>query len=95
MVKISTILQKAADEYLMCERNNYWDWKNPYSCVAVCHAQGKPYSTHNKVVKFMKSLGCDVTGEYAFEEFITFEKMQGARYLWLIFASLVAKNEGL
>lgn len=95
-MKISQILHKAADEYL-------WDGvkdKNvmSYSCAAVgiCMTyHGCSAKQEAKVIEFLDQLGCPLYSMEAFDEFETYKDRQGARYLWLKFAALVAEEEGI
>ena len=44
---------------------------------------------------FIDSLGCSRRSLFEFNEFERGPERQGARYLWLKFAALVAESEGL
>ena len=92
-MKISERLHRAADERL-------WDGEAPYFRVSQdvwrysCDAIG----VSNDAVKarnFVKNMGVCVASASEFDEFPTVAERQGARYLWLKFAALVAESEGL
>lgn len=95
-MKVSDILRDAADKFL-------WDGMyepSPaltYSCDAVLGgAMGDcDFSERRYVRAFLGDLGVDDYGHYEFDEFEEGEERQGARFLWLDFAALVAEDEGL
>lgn len=103
-MKISKILHKAADKYL-------WDgFGSPpneeaqneiYSCLAIHKVLIEKQYANNfvsceKIVSdFLKKMGLRTYSNIEFAEFKNTEEAQGARYLWLKFAALVAEDEGL
>ena len=73
-----------------------WVWE--YSCHAVSHAVShididEQYSCQATV--FLKSLGCDVYSSGQFSEFHAGTKRQYARALWLTWAAMIAREEGI
>lgn len=102
-MKISDILWRAANEHL-------WDGSSiqeigqwAFSCDAAFEAASinpttlkDMYSYRESAVgEFLEELGCPVTTAISFFDFPEGPQRQGARYLWLMFAYLVAKDEGL
>lgn len=102
-MKISEILHMAADEYL-------WDGCGPppsgyaqnktYSCLAIsellCEKNKGSFFYHEEpVFDFLKEMGIRTFSSLEFSEFKSAKEIQGARYLWLKFAALVAEDEGL
>lgn len=99
-MKISEILHKAADEFLWdgvsCDKHLF-----QYSCDAVGGARiasGLSFFDY-QTKDFLHSLGLKPRPGSAFIEFEeddeATEASQGARYLWLKFAALVAEEEGI
>lgn len=99
-MKISEVLWKAANDVLD-HRGGICD----YTCHAVIRAQGlwdtwgaKSFCdtfASNPALSFLEELGCPIGSGYAFGDIPAGEISQGARYLWLDFARLVAEDEGL
>lgn len=107
MKKISDILWVAANQNLHSGLGAGDDYrKDRQSCCAVAAAElgdealedwtWLKICRHSRAIKFLHSLGCQ-TGAWdnPFDEFKYGEQQQGARYLWLMFAYLVALDEGL
>lgn len=101
-MKISDVLHEAADRYLACsleEHQAKYINKTLYSCTAIL--LGKTEETNyfpSAEFNFIESLGCptwDDPFSDLFENDDSLELTQGARYLWLKFAALVAEDEGL
>lgn len=99
-MKLGKALRKAADFYL-------WDGVAPYvygaglpriyTCDAVVFGGMAKCGSKatDKAVAFLRELGVYVHGFGEFDEFEAGEERQGARFLWLDFAALVAEDEGL
>jgi hypothetical protein len=96
-MKINDVLWDAANELL-------WDGESPnlggtreeFSCVAANWVVFREASTFSSELEdFLGSLGVDFTSPTQFNEFEEGPIRQGARYLWLDFARLVAEDEEL
>jgi hypothetical protein len=95
-VKLSEIFWLAANEYLRDHGG--------YSCEAVeeavavmfeerpLHAEDKFLS---KIWDFLESLGLYIDSDVQFRVFTPGPERQGARYAWLMFASMYAEELGL
>lgn len=106
-MKISEILHLAADKYLahnLASKRDYTSW---YSCNAVSiaclyeHADFQDYLLlESRILMGLKEMGCDVSSSTAFktlgypDEDLQ-EETQGARYMWLKFAALMAEEQGV
>jgi hypothetical protein len=84
-MKISEVLHRAADERLSTG-TDYHGYM--YSCDAIGCSQ-------MSTLRFVGNLGVNTDGFHQFDEFHIGQERQGARYLWLKFAALVAEDEGL
>jgi hypothetical protein len=107
-MKISTILRHAADNNLSPGTRDIYEYQGPSyvqthdfcSCLAVSLAQrdltgDRPLYKKAKPYSFLVDLGLPTCG-LPFTEFEDCaEQQQGARFLWLDFAALVAEDEGL
>ena len=103
-MKISKILHLAADEYLWCG-TPLTNCIMRYSCCAIEEAIFGRYGMicpsprgieiFDNTFDFISSLGLVNSCHQQFGEFEDDEQCQGARYLWLKFAALVAEEEGL
>lgn len=104
-MKISKILRLAADEYLQyhdaADEDDHNRSLSPYSCDAFNHALeylagGQTYNWKvglAKIEDFVYTLGLDRRVFNAFlDDFEDKEDRQGARFLWLDFAALVAED---
>ena len=95
-MKISDTLWEAANLYL---DHGLVDFQlsgvNRYSCCAVDMAESKNKVPNTPGCDFLASLGVKQFAGNQFDEFEYGEERQGARYLWLDFARLVALDEGL
>jgi hypothetical protein len=93
-MKTSEILRLAADKHLSHDSDTYsQNEKRTFSCNAVrtaCISLGEDCIRH---LDFLSSLGCPDSG-WAFDEFENTYDKQGARFLWLDFAALVAEDMG-
>jgi hypothetical protein len=93
-MKISEILRKAADEQLDTGSHNHVGWFNIADAIFSLHA-ASAVSKHC-AADFCRSLGlADTVTGVPFEAFTPGEQRQGARFLFLDFAALVAESEGL
>lgn len=97
--KLSDILWMGANLYLS-EYADDGDNQLKYSCDAVNDAcfcgddiEGW-YTRWKEVEQFLYELGCPVRSFDAFSEFEEGFERQAARYTWLMFASMIAKEEG-
>ncbi len=82
--KVAEILREAADEWLS-PLNCY----SGYSCDAVLNAS--PSAEYSPIMKFLRELGCNTFSFIAFKD-VSDDERQGARFLWLDFAALVAEE---
>lgn len=94
--RISEILWIAANEKLW-SGNDADSFGDVYSCDAVGRYGSNKTFYQENAIDFLIELGVNYEDEDD-EQFIEFEgdeERQGARYLWLDFARLVAEDEGL
>jgi hypothetical protein len=98
-MKISEILRLAANEYLAASRDDYFCTnKKRFSCDAVEQAvRQAPDVSLFVVYEFLQKLGVGIRSIREFREFessyeLITEEAQGARFLWLHFAALVAED---
>lgn len=101
-MKISELLHKAADEHLAHDSASWaFDGKAEFSCHAVWHACSPPYTEmYEQILKGLKEMGCPVNSSYApslweMNSYEVTEQTQGARYMWLKFAALMAEEQGV
>lgn len=103
-MKLSDLLWKAANEHL-------WDgkgapplsYREAFSCCAVFDAANDALPDGAArygddwwpARDFLADLGCPTASLSAFSDFANGPERQGARYLWLIFAAMIAEEEGL
>lgn len=93
MKKIHKILNATAEKWL-------WDgtevnWEKPgFSCYAVLCAKADFQAKHDAVA-FLETLGVDKNSSTQFDEFSGGPERQAARYMWLKFAAMYAKELGL
>lgn len=95
-MKISEILWCAANEHLapIKRRRFHHGFEMEHSCDAVyytCQLRG----AKRGALAFLESLGVETDSLFQFKEFRSGSERQGARYLWLDFARLVAEDEGI
>ena len=91
-MKISERLHRAADTKLQVNGRFVFS-KREYSCDAVAHVDVWDYD--GDCAEFLYDLGVSCMSTSEFDEFPEGRERQGARYLWLKFAALVAESEGL
>ena len=102
-VTIAEVLHYAADHTLPTTSN--WHCAGGYSCDAMrealhhfypCHLdQNKWDARHDQIIEGLKALGCNTRTIFEFNEFSNLDERQGARYLWLKFAALMAEEQGV
>ena len=96
MKALSDIIDIAINEFL-------WDgsstrtkpFKDDHSCTAISRAFRFNVTATHKASAFIRTLGCSPGGLNEFEEIDVGEKRQYARALWLTFAAMIAREEGL
>jgi hypothetical protein len=96
-MKLSEVLWIAANEQLW-DGDLRYDNLSEYSCGAVSALISSPMIfswTFTSTIKFLRELGVQSSCTKQFNEFDPGPERQGARYLWLDFARLVAEDEGL
>jgi hypothetical protein len=107
-MKISTILHRAADKYLI---SCFADYTNPrmncYSCIAIEEALEDFYEADSdefkkwldKIHIGLREMGCDVKSSALFLEYGDWlsvnPEVQGMRYFWLKWAALMAEEQGV
>jgi hypothetical protein len=103
MNRLAKLLRKAAKKHLSSGVKDPWNeslTKKHFSCDAVLAAcpkrhrgVGRYYDVN--VVAFLESLGCHCNRVTEFDQFEAGPERQGARYAWLMFAALIAEEEGI
>lgn len=108
MSMIAQVLTLAANEFLAPSYDaNAGKSKEFFSCdaaVSAGHALGLHSNNIDKVLDFLKELGVDINSTTQFKEFepkgtsdwrqaIT-KQTQSVRYAWLMFAAMIAAEEG-
>ena len=101
--KISDILWDAANEHLCPPGVDSGDELWMESCCAVAEAENGHHSWGyvdvdpdvSKALAYLQEFGVDPRRTGQFDEFESDEEIQGARYLWLMFAYEVALSEGV
>ena len=93
MKAMADVIDLAINEHL-------WDGgsqnrENNYSCIAVYEACRADNFPKIKIDCFMEQLGCPTLCGIQFFEFEEGPKRQRARALWLTWASMIAREEGL
>lgn len=94
-MKTSDVLWIAANEILAKDRKEATasdPIKMEFSCDAVRYATNT-FGDTLAATEFLRELGVDCGCLGEFREFKPGAEQQGARYLWLMFAYLVAKEE--
>jgi hypothetical protein len=101
-MKISQVLHKAADKHLAHDYESYIHhaWiKERFSCCAVELAVGNNLELEYRVKAGLKEMGCPTGSSYAFSDMGYNDELdedtQGARYMWLKFAALMAEEQGV
>lgn len=101
--KISDIIWDAANKYLCPPGVDSGDELWMESCCAVAEAENGHHSWGyvdvdpdvSKALAYLQEFGVDPRRTGQFDEFESYEEIQGARYLWLMFAYQVAIDEGV
>lgn len=101
-MKISQVLHKAADKHLAHDYESYihpsFD-KERFSCCAVDLAVGYNPDLYHRILEGLTEMGCPTGSIYAFTgmdyDDDLDEETQGARYMWLKFAALMAEEQGV
>lgn len=91
-MKLSTVLQRAAYKHLSARyllSKDTWT----YSCEAVREAAIALKYDPKSADAFLVDLGVDIHSGDVYFEFEAGPERQGARFLWLLFAAEVAKDE--
>ncbi len=91
MAKISEALHLAADKYLfdgVVFVSNQWSW----SCLAVEEACDELRINFTMVYRGLENMGLTPFGD---GQFSGVKDKQGARYMWLKFAALMAEEQGV
>ncbi len=94
MAKISEALHRAADVHLKPEPDSPSTHKRPrakYSCDAVMFSADSP-AQMDAIMTGLHQMGLD---PYVFNAFKDVKDPQGARYMWLKFAALMAEEQGV
>lgn len=101
-MKISKVLHKAADKHLA---HDYASFAHPsldkerFSCTAICLAVNNDYELEDRVRVGLQNMGCPTNSTHAFRDMgydDDFDiETQGARYMWLKFAALMAEEQGV
>jgi hypothetical protein len=101
-MKISQVLHKAADKNLAHDYESYIRHsmdKERYSCSAIGLALEYDDEMFDRILEGLKEMGCPTGSVYAFTDMgynDDFDKeTQGARYMWLKFAALMAEEQGV
>lgn len=94
-MKYSQILRETADRYLLDGTDIGIKFNVlSYSCIAlVAHPEVRVME--HPIFGFLTKLGCNINSCSQFDEFASGEERQGARFLWLHFAALVAEDMGI
>lgn len=90
-MKISEVLLRARDEHL-------WSGikKKSYRLEhCTCYAIAAVNPSDCSAINFVESLGVDTGSFVEFLEFVAGPERQGARFLFLTFAAMVAESEGI
>jgi hypothetical protein len=101
-MKISQVLHKAADKHLAYDYESYihpsFD-KERFSCCAVSIAIENNPDLYYRIMEGLTEMGCPTGSIYAFTNMGYEDELdkntQGARYIWLKFAALMAEEQGV
>lgn len=96
MKPLADAIDRAINEHL-------WDgsgtWTKPvkdeFSCTAISGALRFNVTATHKASAFIRTLGCSPGGLNAFEGIDVGEKRQYARALWMTWAAMIAREDGL
>ena len=92
-MKISEVLWIAANDWLADGLSD--EGLTYFSCCAVDEAAYVDPFLGTVARKFLRSLGANTRSNSEFSEFQVLEDRQGARYAWLMFASMYAEELGI
>lgn len=92
-MRYSQILREVADNYLPDGKTSNSFNFGSYSCIAIAK-HPKVKTMEHPIFDFLSSLGLDINRCNQFNDFAYGTKRQGARFLWLHFAALVAEDMG-
>lgn len=95
--KISEVIRDAALYRLAASHGR---WHEQFElCVHSCEAVSAEYGLHaceaREFVRRALPPSCRELGAFANRPFWTFEQRQSTRFMWLLFCSYLAKDEGL
>lgn len=97
--KISDVIEKAINVHLWDGRlDDYWDRtsSDTYSCPAVGLAYKNKYGLlPNNIREGFEEMGLATDSSSQFREFERLEERQYARALWLTWAAMMAREQGL
>ena len=93
-LKISEVLDRAINTYLWNGKKSVYGHEY-CSCSAVEKATKHDKVLYGEVRKFIIELGVDCVSTREYQDFHWGEQRQYARALWLTWASMIAKEEGL
>ncbi len=103
MRKISEFLHHAADYALAFNEEDNYSGKMKYSCNAVRMAlECDTSDLEERIFAGLEAMGCDTECTTSFKNlgyedgnWEIYEDTQGARYIWLKFAALMAEEQGV
>lgn len=91
---VAELLRKAANEHLWDGAGELPPGVDALSCFAVILAEGADTGLYVATLAFLSRLGVNAW-DREFAEFEIGAERQGARFLWLHFAALVAEDGGI
>lgn len=96
-MKIADIIDRAINRHLWEGDEDYWDMREyEYSCAALCKACEEKVNDRIKLEAFLTPMGVECRGiSKQFKGIQYGEKRQYARALWLTWAAMIAREEGL
>lgn len=99
-MKISEVLHKAADTHLCHDSTSYrTPNKDRFSCYAIRLATEYDDELYGRIEEGLENMGCPTRAIFAFTRLGYDDDMdletQGARYMWLKFAALMAEEQGV
>ncbi len=94
-MKIADIIDRAINRHLWdgSEKNDTEAFE-AFSCDALRSACNDS-RVFSEIFYFTQGLGCQNNSDHAFDEIMVGEERQYARALWLTWASMIAREEGL
>lgn len=107
MTTIAEVLHLAADKYLAANTQQYHKNKDRFSCTAVFEASRALRAENlDDIYDGLEAMGCPTSSRYAFQKLgyedirefgnmRVFPETQGARFMWLKFAALIAEEQGV